>query len=306
VINFRYHLVSIVAVLFALAIGIVVGSGFLGGPLRRQINRQLADLGATNEELRGSVNRLQAFAEAAEARLLDSALAGEEVVVFTAEGTDGDMLGDLQGAVERAGGDIALTVRALPKLRLDDAAARSELGDIVRSKRSSAEELRTRLGDVLGTMAWAAAATSPPPRVGATPDQRFESVVADLADADYVAHDPFEEGDAVPSGAVFLIAAGSGENPPFAQEGFVTGLALALADRGGRVLAAEPTASAWGVVTALRDDSRAIDRVSTVNEADTLPGRIAVVLGLDETAPGHVGHYGTGAGTTVLPQPSPG
>jgi hypothetical protein len=307
VINFRYHLVSIVAVLFALAIGIVVGSGFLAGPLRRQIREELSQLRARNNELQGNVDRLQAFAEAAEDRLIATTLTGEEVVVFTEEGTDGGMLDALEGAVEEAGGTVALTVSARPELRLEDQGDRRELARILGTKQSSSEELRADAGNMLGAMASEAAATSLGPRLGGEdPDLRFESTVTELAAANFVAHSPLEEGGAVPTGAVFLIAAGGADDPPFAQEGFVTGLALGLSEREGSVLAAEPAESAWGVVPLLRDDSRTVDLVSTVSEADTLPGRIAVVLALDDTAPGRVGHYGTGAGTTVLPDPIPG
>jgi hypothetical protein len=306
VISFRYHLVSIVAVLFALAIGIVVGSGFLGGPLRRQIDRELEQLGESNRQLRNAAVSYERFAETVEEPLTGSALFGETVVLFTVEGTNGGMVDELRGAIERAGGEIALTVTAQAKLDLATSEERAELGELLGSDTGAADDLRRELGTVLGTRAAAAAATAPPPpRLGATPDQRFEEMAEMLAGTDFIALDDLQAGDAVPSGAVFLIAAGSSDPAPFSTLGMFKALALGLSERGAGVLCAEPSDSLWGVVSAMRDDGQATDRVSTVDDAESIPGRIAVVLALDQAARGGVGHYGRGEGTTALPEPTP-
>jgi len=305
VISFRYHLVSVVAVLFALAIGIVVGSGFLGGPLRRQINSRLNALDETADRLRSEVATYEEFAEAAEARMTDSALLGESVVLFSVEGTNGTMVGDLRAAVERAGGEVPLTITALGRFALTTTDDRVELGEIIGSQARAADDLRRDAGELLGTRAAAAAATAPlPPRLGATAGERFDEMIRALADAGFVALDE-GDGPAVPSGARFLIAAGSTDPPPYSSQGLLKALAVNLTDRGAGVLSVEPSDSVWGVVGAIREDGLAIERVSTVDDAETIPGRIATVLELDQAAPGRAGHYGAEDGAAVLPEPTP-
>ena len=92
-IDFRYHLVSIVAVFLALAIGIVLGSTELRGAalsaLDRTSNALSQKLDAANNEnsaLQQEVSGDQAFAQAAEPVLLSHLLDGKRAVVITAPG----------------------------------------------------------------------------------------------------------------------------------------------------------------------------------------------------------------------------
>ncbi|MDR0365932.1 MAG: copper transporter [Bifidobacteriaceae bacterium] len=55
-INFRYHVVSLVAVFLALAIGVVLGAGPLGGPIENSLADQVSALRAEKDELRAELD----------------------------------------------------------------------------------------------------------------------------------------------------------------------------------------------------------------------------------------------------------
>jgi len=66
VIDFRYHLVSIVAVFLALAIGIVLGSTELQGPTYNILNRTTAKLQTEYDQARSQLITAQAQASEGE------------------------------------------------------------------------------------------------------------------------------------------------------------------------------------------------------------------------------------------------
>ncbi len=58
-ISFRYHLVSIIAVFLALALGIVVGTTALNGPITKDLRHQVDALKSDRKSLSGQVAALQ-------------------------------------------------------------------------------------------------------------------------------------------------------------------------------------------------------------------------------------------------------
>jgi hypothetical protein len=112
-IDFRYHLVSIVAVFLALTIGLVIGSTALRGLVaerlaaasrhEQKVNKSLSD---HNAQLRARIGADDAFARAAEARLLGGLLAGERVVLVLAPGTDSSTVNGISSALSQAGATV--------------------------------------------------------------------------------------------------------------------------------------------------------------------------------------------------------
>jgi len=112
-IDFRYHLVSIVAVFLALAIGLVIGSTALRGAVLTTLNRASAHekavnsaLYAHNTQLKRQISADDAFARAAETRLLDGLLDGEHVVLVLAPGTDSGTVNGIAAALSQAGATV--------------------------------------------------------------------------------------------------------------------------------------------------------------------------------------------------------
>jgi Copper transport outer membrane protein, MctB len=110
VIDFRYHLVSIVAVFLALAVGLVIGATALKPKTEqffdtrskseeRRINLQNTEIGNLQRQL----SSVQAAAKADAPRLLDGLLAGQRVVVVTAPGADNPTVTGVIAAAQQAG-----------------------------------------------------------------------------------------------------------------------------------------------------------------------------------------------------------
>jgi hypothetical protein len=312
-ISFRYHLVSIVAVLLALAIGIVLGSGFIGGVILERLERDVDNVTRTNQELRNlnaeqdrTLETYEEFARAAQADFVGSALATRQVVVFTMQGTDQATLDGLEEAVGVAGGSVAATIRVTDKVEMRDPEDRGELAAILDARVGSANELRRELGIALGAAAAAVAAPEPPARrEGAGPTQDLENLLRKLTDGQYIALERPPGAAAVPPLAMFLVVVGGSDVSPPRPMTFARPLATNLAQRNRAVVVAEPSTSVWGIVARLRTDERMVDEVSTVDNAETIPGRVAAVIGLRRAAQGRVGHYGSGPGAEdLLPRPA--
>ena len=58
-INFRYHVVSLTAVFLALAIGLVVGTAALNGPVADSLKEQVTGLRKDNQQLRETVSNME-------------------------------------------------------------------------------------------------------------------------------------------------------------------------------------------------------------------------------------------------------
>jgi hypothetical protein len=129
VIDFRYHLVSIVAVFLALAIGIVVGATALKPKAEevldngfRSEQRSIQFQRATNQILMNELASDDAFAEAAAPRLLPGLLAGQRVVLVLAPGADGGTTSGITRDLTLAGAKVAGQVQ-LQNSFFDTAAA---------------------------------------------------------------------------------------------------------------------------------------------------------------------------------------
>jgi Copper transport outer membrane protein, MctB len=112
-IDFRYHLVSIVAVFLALAIGIVVGSQALAPGVASRLQqvstseaKQIRSLYAHNSQLKAQIAADEAFAQAGERGLVHGLLAGQKVVLVLAPNADGPTVDGVTRALQEAGATL--------------------------------------------------------------------------------------------------------------------------------------------------------------------------------------------------------
>jgi hypothetical protein len=114
VIDFRYHLVSIVAVFLALAVGIVLGSTELRGAALSALDRTSSALStkleaADNENsvLQQEVQGDHQFASAAQPVLLKHLLDSKKVVIITAPGASGSVVNGIKTSLSDAGATVS-------------------------------------------------------------------------------------------------------------------------------------------------------------------------------------------------------
>lgn len=308
-IDFRFFIIAIVAVFLSLGLGIVLGSGFLGDPILGAIRGQVEDVLSDNENLEREILELEAeqdadqsFMTAIEPVVLEGKLESEEIVIIPIEGTDGDLLEGVHSAIEEAGGRVTSEMRLSNKLDLADEGARDDLARALDSSISEAEELRTLLGQELGDRLGAAANFSPPRRPKRGDDRlRPVELIERLAGEGFLSVDG--EGPAVPQDAGFVLAVGSTDDVTWPVARFIDSLASSLGGRRAPVVVVETSDSAWDVVQDLRRSDSGNRPVSTVDNAETVAGRIATALALD-IAPESTGHFGIDEGAAA-PIPTP-
>src|SRR4051794_20417159 len=162
--DLRYHVASLAAVFLALIIGILVGvgisgKGFVSDSERSLLNERISDLNrrvdsATkrNGELVKAQRAAQTFVSDAYPALMDRRLAGLRIAVVFAGPVDDRVRGLIEKALDDAGGNAPLRVRAL-KLPVDLPALRRDLVGhpalVALATQKRAADLGKRLGEDL-------------------------------------------------------------------------------------------------------------------------------------------------------------
>jgi hypothetical protein len=121
VINFRYHVVSLTAVFLALALGLVVGTAALNGPVADSLKDQVTALSKDNSnyrdqanQYRDELNRAQDYATETSAPLLKGKLTGRKVLLVALPGGE-DYLDGVSSMLAVAGAKITATVTVKDK-----------------------------------------------------------------------------------------------------------------------------------------------------------------------------------------------
>jgi hypothetical protein len=293
-------------------LGVLMGSVVLDQELTQRLESNVAQLQKDKKELQDDVinleNRLDAdvrFADVAGEWLLRDRLKGRKVVLLHFAGTDEQITDNIRDAVDSSGGEVTTDIVLTDKFRLPGDIERDQLALVVASTSGTAAELRAEAGETLGTrIAAASVAGQNEGRINAS-HAAAEGLLEDLADAGFVDVDRVGEGTMIPERALFVLAGGNEDPRSFNATQVALPLAEAVTDRGTTILIAESSDSAWALVSSVRaEDVEA--HVSTVDDADTIAGRIAVGLALSESTEGVTGHYGVAPGAAeVIPRPRP-
>jgi hypothetical protein len=309
VIDFRYHLVSIIAVFLALALGIVVGTTSLNGgivdTLKSSNNKLIKDkrnLEADVRELRQSVGRRDDFTEGLAAQIVAGRLSGERVLFVAVPGVSDGTVKDLQEMVQTAGG----TSTGVLRLRDDllDPAKNQVIDDLVADVAPAGVDLPDGAPSDRAAVELAAALVAKTP-AGALSADAAAKILGGFTGADLVqVQAPVGSKSAgTEASTMAVVVTGGSDGKALDDAGeqrqrAVLTLARALDDRSQGVVVTGPVSSAdtGGVLQALRSDGELRERVSTVDVGDTPYGQVTVVLALDEQDAGGAGRYGEGPG----------
>jgi len=122
VIDFRYHLVSIVAVFLALAIGIVLGAAELQGPTYNILNHTTAKLQNEYDQTRGQLATAQAqanegesYAQAVEPAVVRDLLTGQRLLIITEPGAQSSVVSGITAAAADAGASVTGQIALQPE-----------------------------------------------------------------------------------------------------------------------------------------------------------------------------------------------
>lgn len=286
--DFRYHVVATVAVLLALVAGVVIGSAALNGSKVHDLSRHVDKLGAANRgltsQIHGLENRIEsdaAFASAAEPQIVSGKLAGVRVVVVSAPHAPSAVAAGLLQDLHAAGAVVASQVQ-LTDSYIDPSQV-ALLGDL-------ADRLTpVDVAPATGTPDQRAGALLADALVGNVSGTDFTTIVQGFAAAGVLTV------DGTPArGSIALFVSGPTRPVPTP----LLSLIDQLATQRQLVVAGAGLPGSDAALFAARAEHTA--NVSTVDDADTAIGRIAVVLSLAAAQHGApAGAFGTGPGATA-------
>ena len=321
-IDFRYHLVSLISVFLALAVGIVLGAGPLkesiGDTLTGEVDalrQRAADL---RTELDASAAEL-ADSRAAFAAVADDLLAGtledRRVALVTFGDADGGAAGEVASRFEEAGATVSARIRLT--------------GDWIDPTRAT---FRQTLGGTLVEYLEPA-----PDAAAGSATELAEALVQAVSNAVPEAPDRLSENAAVvlqlltesglievdgevtlPADGIVVVAGGFDGRladepdetaPPTRADDLqdtvdrwvsvTRDLAFAALLRTDGVVVAGHEPVQGGLLTQLREGQDTAARASTVSDVQDLVGQVSVPLAFAERVSGAVGHYGAGSGATA-------
>jgi hypothetical protein len=289
VISLRYHIVSLVAVFLALALGIVVGSTVLQegtvSVLRatsEAVRAKSEENSRKNVELTKQLGDLQRFGAAVLPELVQNRLKGRPVVLVDTDKVDSGMRDSVRKILEEAGAEVDGQITfANDRLALGADADRTAMGRLLAADAGAADVLRgelvRRLANRLAT----------PAAIPQDNNQRASDMLTGLEDADFAdlkLSRPLDTGaDPFPRpGSIFVLLGPSAANTAtaVAPDAFLVPLADQVSARAGGPVAggeaaAVPGTSSW--ITALRNNREVSRRVSGIDSVDTVYGQLALV-----------------------------
>jgi Copper transport outer membrane protein, MctB len=311
-ISLRQHAFSLAAVFLALAVGVVLGSGFLSDTLLSSLRDEKRDLYTQINGLNDQKNILTEKLSAANnfdnqlvGRIVHDALAAKTVVVFRTPDAKDDDVAAVSKVVGQAGGTVTGTVSLTQEFV--DANSAEKLRTVVNSSILPAgAQLSTKLidqGSQAGDLLGITLLINPNP-TPAVEDVQRDTVLAALRDTGFITYQP---SDHIGAANVAIVVTGGALPQDAGNQGVsVARFSAALAPHGSGTLLAGRDGSATGgaAVAVTRADAAMAAAISTVDDVDTAPGRITAILGLhDLINGGHVGQYGTGHGATSITVP---
>jgi hypothetical protein len=296
VIDFRYHIVSIVAIFFALGAGVVLGAGPLKGTGSEIVQSQADKDRAALEDARADLIQAKAldkyrddYVAKVAMGLTDGKLTGKKIAVVTMPSADNDMTNSIQDALEVAGGQV--TTRVSLDAKLFDPGQRqlveSLVNELVTADITFDPDSNTyqRAGMLLARGIAAR-------EEGKPVDTEATRILSGVTGSKLVSLKP------TPKDRASLVVVVAAKPPTPAPDNSSYNDAVDFAEgldqgSGGAVVAGVPeSAQNGGMLKSLRGDSAATKILSTVDVANIPSGQMTVVFALVEQASGKAGQYG--------------
>ncbi len=308
-INFRYHVVSLTAVFLALAIGLVVGTAALNGPVADSLKDQVSALSRDNSNFRAQanqyreeLNRAQDFATEVAPALLNGKLTGRKLLLVGLPGSQ-DYVDLVRSTLTVAGASITAKVTVQDKFF--DPANNTELLDLAEEGSQptvSAEGLPLNSDGVETSSALLALALQQ--RNPEVAPNDLTAVLTAYTKQGYIAVDK----GAAAGAEVTVIVAGLPPVDKDAAKKAQSSVTLATQFAKNKPLVVAGNGVGDGnLVSEIRRDPTLVRSISTVDNGSTTQGQVATALAVAErVVQGKVGQYGLSAGaTSLVPKAAP-
>jgi hypothetical protein len=335
-INFRFHLVSLIAVFLALGLGILVGSTVIDQGIVDRLDREIrsvrkenSKVEAENSTLSKQNKQLQQYIDDLSPYAGDGRLDDVSVAVVAENGVDGEVIKDTESMLRDAGADVPAVLRLNDSWRLESDSQIQDLqtalnlsGDANTTRDAALDLFAARLTQpATGTTVTTAPRSTPTGTAKTsaskhttsttTPVATVDALTAlekagflDVIDGDTSSFDTFPTR---PPNVVLI----TGDDSHFAGTDLTTSFLRAVTQAKLPTLLAaayDPgsdatTAPARGAsIAPVLDDQTLSRAVSSVDDVELEQGRAAAVLALQAISSGNlknVGHYGYGSGAAA-------
>lgn len=304
-IDFRYHIVSLISVFLALAVGIVLGAGPLRGTIADELSGQVDQLRVEKEALRSNLDAAQGalqerstFISESAPRLLEGDLAERSVAIVALPGADPDVTDAVATRLTQADATVVgrvqvtdtwvdpaqMTFRSgiaqnlVPSMNpapADDAAS----GKILAQALGQALTLR----DLDDTDKRSSAA---------------KQMLELLKTSELISEDSSLDG---PAYATVVVGPPALEEEPTDAElehleqvnTMLTRFSVGISSTGEGAVVAGTQDGPGSLLVALRAHDVAAEKVTTVDSVGTVTGQVTIPMALAATIAGKQGHYGT-------------
>ncbi len=318
-INFRFHLVSLVAVFLAMGLGIIVGSTVIDQKIVDRLDSEINRVSKDNDARRAESKLLakqnsqqQDFVGLTAPYVVDGRLDGQSVAIVAERGIDGGVVKKTETLLRGAGADVPAVLWLDDSWLLDTDQRIADLesaigvhGDQAATRTRALALLARRLAQAPPPVSSTSTTTARSGATKTTPTTPARTdVLAALDDAGFLS---VTDGDAAelavfPNRVAHVLVItgdkshflGSGMTSAFVRaitRAHVPAVVAAVYDEGS-----DPKkAPERGATLASVLDDRVLSRsVSTIDDLELEQGRVAATLALEIVANGAIGHYGYG------------
>jgi hypothetical protein len=301
VISFRYHLVTIVAVFLALALGVIAGTTVIKSGLVKSLKENTKRTETQLKDAQKLLGGLQEYRDKMQGWLIPERLVGETVVVVTDDQADPAGARNAGEVLSAAGADvISMTVTSL-------LVSPGESADLAKILNLSPDNPQATLVNAASVqLADRLANGAPPTPTPAVTGGETQDVLVSLIEQGFVTSPDVNPGDASAVGGPdqLVVVSGGGQTAPGVPIAtFMEPLVSRLVEDGTTTAAVETAGTlAHPFVPLVREDTTLErDHLITVDDVELIEGRDALVLGLSRLLAGATGgDYGIKTGRDEL------
>jgi hypothetical protein len=317
-IDSRYHLVSIVGVFLALAIGIVLGSTELQGPTYDVLN---TTTGALQNDLdqaiglrdaaQGQLSFDQAYATSVEPVVLRGLLAGQRLVIITEPGAPPSVVTALaNAATSDAGATVTGQITLQPALFNTGITTEGSLQQVnlqmahaLGITLDKGETCQQQAAQILATEIMTKSAGSAPSQRANADGVTGQTMLAAYAGSGFLTM----SGQPATRATIAVVVTPQISPTGGSLDLLLVALAQELAAKGSATaVASSSTGSGSGSPIAVLRASNAASQVSTIDNADFVTGQTMVIQALaTQLSGGKPGSYGTEGNGPIVVTPSP-
>ena len=321
-IDFRYHLVSIVAVFLALAIGIVLGSTELQGPAYNFLNKTTAKLQSELDQVTSQRDTAQQqasegelYAQAIEPAVLHNLLTGQRLLIVTEPGAQSSVVSGINSAAIEAGATVTGQINLAPKFFDTSATTQDSLNqttlDVAQTASITLDPSATyqqQAAQMIASEILTTSPASPNGQPASDPGANAGTMLQAYAASQFLST---TGQPATPATLAIVVtpqnAPSDGSADPLDQ--VLIPLVQELAAKSSAtVVAGSSSGSGAGSPIAVLRSNNVASQVSTVDDADLVSGQTVAIQALAMLlGGGKAGSYGFAANgaTAVAPSPAP-